>query len=55
VTAYETALDEAAEKAARLLAEAALQIIPRFLEAYPTIVWEDHDECLEVRPEDIEC
>jgi len=24
------------------------------LEAYPAIVWEDQDECLEVRPEDVE-
>jgi hypothetical protein len=23
------------------------------LEHYPAIIWEDHDECLEVRPDDI--
>jgi len=23
------------------------------LQVYPTIVWEDQDECLEVRPEDV--
>ena len=51
---YDAALDDAAEKAEQLLAEAAQRIVPRFLEFYPAIVWEDHDECLEVRPEDIE-
>jgi hypothetical protein len=51
---YDAALDEAAEKAERLLADAMRGLVPRFLDAYPAIVWEDHDECLEVRPEDIE-
>jgi hypothetical protein len=51
---YDTALDDAAKKAEQLLAQAATDIVPRFLEFYPAIVWEDHDECLEVRPEDIE-
>jgi hypothetical protein len=51
---YDTALDDAAEKAARLLAQAGAGLVPKFLEFYPAIVWEDHDECLEVRPEDIE-
>jgi hypothetical protein len=50
---YDDALDEAAEKAEQLLAEAATAIVPRFLEQHPAIIWEDHDECLEVRPEDI--
>jgi hypothetical protein len=50
---YDDALDEAAEKAEQLLAEAATSIVPRFLEQHPAIIWEDHDECLEVRPEDI--
>ena len=27
---------------------------PKLLEHYPAIVWEDQDECLEVRPEDVE-
>ncbi len=51
---YDAALDEAAQKATQLLKDAALRLVPLLLEAYPTIVWEDHDECLEVRPEDIE-
>jgi hypothetical protein len=54
VADYDAALDEAARKAEQLLAEAAARIVPRFLESHPTIVWEDHDECLEVRPEDID-
>ena len=37
-----------------LLATAGREIVPKFLELYPAIVWEDQDECLEVRPEDIE-
>lgn len=51
---YEAALDEAARRSEQLLAEAAVRLVPRFLDFYPVIVWEDHDECLEVRPEDIE-
>jgi len=52
---YDDALDDAAEKAEQLLAEAATTIVPRFLDFCPAVVWEDHDECLEVRPEDIPC
>ena len=51
---YDQALDNAAEQAEQLLAEASVSLVPRFLDFYPAIVWEDHDECLEVRPEDIE-
>jgi hypothetical protein len=54
VTDYDRALEEAANKAEELLTEAGSRLVPRFLEFYPAIVWEDHDECLEVRPEDIE-
>jgi hypothetical protein len=36
-----------------LLAIAGGQLLPKFLRYYPAIVWEDQDECLEVRPEDI--
>jgi hypothetical protein len=54
VVDYDAALNDAAAKAELLLAEAGLRIAPRFLDFYPAIVWEDHDECLEVRPEDIE-
>jgi hypothetical protein len=50
---YEDACEDAANKAEGLLAFAATHLMPRFLEHYPTIIWEDHDECLEVFPEDI--
>ena len=46
--------EEAAQKAERLLAQAATRIVPKLLEEYSAIVWEDQDECLEVRPEDID-
>ena len=51
---YERSCETAAQKAEKLLATAGRDLAPRFLEIYPTIVWEDQDECLEVRPEDIE-
>jgi hypothetical protein len=51
---YDRAMEEAAEKAEQLLVDVGRQIAPKFLEFYPALVWEDHDECLEVRPEDIE-
>jgi hypothetical protein len=36
-----------------LLTYAARELLPRLLEHYPAILWEDQDECLEVLPEDI--
>ncbi len=50
---YGEAFDNAALDAERLLAQAGRELLPCFLEFYPAIVWEDQDECLEVRPEDI--
>jgi hypothetical protein len=50
---YNQAYEEAAQQAERLLARGGFQIAPLLLEHYPAIVWEDHDECLEVQPEDI--
>ena len=50
---YDQALEDAATQAEKLLANLAAEIMPRFLEFYPAIIWEDQDECLEVRPEDI--
>jgi hypothetical protein len=50
---YDRAYENAAEDAERLLARAGSQLAPKFLEFYPAIVWEDQDECLEVRPEDV--
>jgi hypothetical protein len=51
---YERACETAAQKAEKLLSVAGRELAPKFLELYPTVVWEDQDECLEVRPEDIE-
>jgi hypothetical protein len=51
---YDQALEKAAQDAERLLSEAGQQLAPRLLDHYPTIVWEDQDECLEVRPEDVQ-
>jgi hypothetical protein len=50
---YETAYEEAATKAESLLAFAASKLIPPLVELYGASVWEDQDECLEVRPEDV--
>jgi len=50
---YEDAMDEAAEGAESLMSLLAVKILPGFADHYGAIVFEDHDECLEVRPEDI--
>jgi hypothetical protein len=54
VADYERSCETAAQKAEKLLAKAGSELAPKILELFPTIVWEDQDECLEVRPEDIE-
>ncbi len=50
---YDEEFDRAAKKAEILLGIARATVVPGLLEHYPTLVWEDHDECLEVRPEDL--
>jgi hypothetical protein len=50
---YDRALEDAAKQAEQLLARAGRELLPPFLEHHAAIVWEDQDECLEVRPEDI--
>ena len=50
---YDRALETAAEEAERLLAQVGSQLAPKLLDFYPAVVWEDQDECLEVRPEDV--
>ena len=50
---YEKAYDDAAVAAEKLLGFARTELLPRFLDHYPALIWEDQDECLEVRPEDI--
>ena len=50
---YQDKLEEAAETAEQLLARIPQTLAPKLLEVYATLIWEDQDECLEVRPEDI--
>jgi hypothetical protein len=50
---YDSAYEDAAEKAEELLGLVGRELAPRVLDHYPALVWEDQDECLEVRPEDV--
>jgi hypothetical protein len=50
---YDRAYEQAAKEAEGLLARSGSQLAPKLLETYPAIVWEDQDECLEIRPEDV--
>jgi len=50
---YNRAYENAAEEAERLLGRAARELAPKLLTIYPAVIWEDQDECLEVRPEDV--
>jgi hypothetical protein len=50
---YDRAYEAAAESAEGLLRRSGLELAPKLLDYYPAIVWEDQDECLEVRPEDV--
>jgi hypothetical protein len=51
---YDHAYDNAAKEAERLLGVAGREVVPKLTEYYPAIIWEDQDECLDVRPEDVE-
>jgi hypothetical protein len=50
---YDSAFENAAQEAEKFLSQAGKFLAPKFLNHYATIVWEDQDECLEVRPEDV--
>ena len=50
---YEKDFEKAAVEIERLLAYAGNSIMPKLIDHFPAIIWEDQDECLEVRPEDI--
>jgi hypothetical protein len=50
---YDRAFEDAAKQAEQALAGLGTDIAPRLLEYHAAVVWEDQDECLEVRPEDI--
>ena len=50
---YDRACESAAEQVERLLERAGRVLTARLLEFYPAVAWEDQDECLEIRPEDL--
>jgi hypothetical protein len=50
---YDASFENAAKQAEKLLAHAGKDLVPRLLNHYAAAVWEDQDECLEVRPEDV--
>jgi hypothetical protein len=50
---YDHAFETAAKDAEKLLCRAGERLATKLLEFYPAVVWEDQDECLEVRPEDV--
>ncbi|MEO0453439.1 MAG: hypothetical protein AAFY98_04805 [Verrucomicrobiota bacterium] len=51
---YEEAFEQAADFAGTLLESLPETILPGLLDLFPVIIWEDHDECLDVRPEELE-
>jgi hypothetical protein len=51
---YQDELEKAAQNAEDLLAIAGRTLAAKLLDAYPAVIWEDQDDCLEVRPEDIQ-
>lgn len=50
---YDEEYENAAKRAERMLARLGTELAPMLLDAFPAVIWEDQDECLEVRPEDI--
>jgi len=50
---YDDAFENAAKQAEQLLAQAGRELAPKLLDGYASVIWEDQDECLEVRPEDV--
>ena len=50
---YDTAFEKAAKQAEQLLTRVGRDFAPKLLNHYAAVVWEDLDECLEVRPEDV--
>ena len=52
---YDLSCEQAAEKAEKMLAQVGGELTSNLLELFPAVIWEDQDECLQVRPEDIGC
>jgi hypothetical protein len=50
---YDSAFEHAAQQAEKFLSRAGRDLAPKLLNHYASAIWEDQDECLEVRPEDV--
>ncbi|MGO8765604.1 MAG: hypothetical protein ACLQSR_10800 [Limisphaerales bacterium] len=50
---FEAAYENAAQEAEKLLVHSGKILAPKLLNFYAAAIWEDQDECLEVRPEDV--
>ena len=50
---YDQAFEHAASEAERLLAKLGNELAPQLVDGLPALLWEDQDECLQVRPEDV--
>ena len=50
---FDAAFENAAQESEKLLAHAGRVLAPKLLEHYAAGIWEDQDDCLEVRPEDV--
>ena len=50
---YDRQLEKAAIKAEKYLLENGDKLALDLLDYYPAVAWEDQDECLAVRPEDL--
>jgi hypothetical protein len=50
---YDSAFEHAAQQAESFLKQAGKELAPKLLNFYAAAIWEDQDECLEVRPEDV--
>ena len=50
---FDEVFEQAALDSEQQLAHLGLVLAPSLVEHFPTVIWEDQDECLQVRPEDI--
>ena len=50
---YDDAFENAALSAEKLLVFSGKNLAAKLLDSYAAVIWEDQDECLEVRPEDL--
>jgi hypothetical protein len=53
-TDYQVERNAAANVCRQFLAKAVKDILPAYLDHYPVLLWEDQDECLDIKPEEIE-